>query len=208
MVEQQMSEITGIEFCEQAIALFPEAKRILLTDVETDTEMRQIKPVNFDCYLLKLSYPPEDPNPIVQDLLDEWLAVFTLHDVYLVGDANSAGQAAMYFSKYARSVTILVRGDSLTKGMSQYLIDQIEATENITIWLGSKVVEVKGENHLEAIAISNTDDETQTVPLCSLFLFIGAIAHTDWLADIVQRVTLLHCPTSGRNISCRSFPFN
>ena len=63
MVEQQMPEMTGIEFCEQAIALFPEAKRILLTDVETDAEIRKIKTVNIDCYLLKLSDPPENRFP-------------------------------------------------------------------------------------------------------------------------------------------------
>lgn len=109
-------------------------------------------------------------------------------DVYLVGGANSAGQAAMYFSKYARSVSMLVRGDSLSSGMSQYLIDQIEATQNIKVWLNSSVVEAKGENHLEEIAIANTQTkETQTIPAASLFLFIGATAHTGWLADMVQR---------------------
>lgn len=77
MVEQQMPEMTGIVFFEQAVE-FPEAKRILLTDVETDTEIRKIKTVNIDCYLLKLSDPPEDRLfPIVQDLLDDWQAVFT-----------------------------------------------------------------------------------------------------------------------------------
>lgn len=94
----------------------------------------------------------------------------------------------MYFSKYARNVTMLVRGDSLSKGMSQYLFEQIEATENITVRLCSSVVEVKGENHLEAITITNAETkETQIVPVTSLFLFIGATPHTEWLADIVKR---------------------
>lgn len=425
LVEQQMPQMTGIDFLEQAIALFPEAKRILLTDVETDADIRKIKTVNIDCYLLKLSDPPENRlYPSVQDLLDDWQAVFTSpfegirligqrwlpqshqvkdflfrnqrpftwldietdeeamrlierikldrsqvdelqlpliifpddsyleaptllqvaekiglsthpkqtfydlvivgggpaglgaavygaseglstimiekiapggqagtssrienylgfpaglsgadlarraivqaqrfgveilspqevtgvrieaqkrfvtladeteigcyalliaigvewrkldvpgveqltgrgvyygaamfeamschnEDVYLIGGANSAGQAAIYFSKYARNVTILVRGDSLSSGMSQYLIEQIETTENITVRLHSSVVEVRGENHLEEIVITNSEtQETQTVLTNSLFLFIGATPHTSWLADIVKR---------------------
>ena len=426
MVEQQMPAMTGIEFLEQAKELFPEAKCVLLTDVDTDADIRAIKTVNIDCYLLKLSDPPENRlYPVLQDLLDDWQAVFTSpfegirvigqrwsseshevkdflgrnqrpftwldietdqeasrlidrvksdqvlrsndpqlpviifadgshleaptlvqvaekiglttqpkrafydlvivgggpaglgaavygaseglstvmiekvapggqagtssrienylgfpaglsgadlarraivqaqrfgveilspqevtgvrvqdqerfvtladgteigchalliaigvswrkldvpgveqltgrgvyygaamfeavscrdEEVYIVGGANSAGQAALYFSKYAIKVTILVRGDSLSKGMSQYLIDQIQATENIEVRLRSSVVEVKGENHLEAIAIANAETgEKQTIPATSLFLFIGATPHTDWLADVVER---------------------
>lgn len=109
-------------------------------------------------------------------------------EVYMVGGANSAGQAAMYFSNHARAVTMLVRGDSLAKDLSQYLVDQIEATENITVRLRSSIVEVKGEAHLEAITIATADtDETQTIPVTSLFIFIGATPHTDWLAGVVER---------------------
>jgi len=116
--------------------------------------------------------------------------VFSCRDeeVYIVGGANSAGQAAMHFSKYARSVTMLVRGGSLAKDMSKYLIEQIEATENITVRLRSSVIEVEGEGHLEAITIINADTgETQTIPATSLFLFIGATPRTDWLAGVVER---------------------
>ncbi len=109
-------------------------------------------------------------------------------DVYIVGGANSAGQAAMYFSKYAHKVTMLVRSDSLAKSMSQYLIDQISATDNITVQLHSRVVEVKGETSLEAISIANTvTGEKQTVAATSLFIFIGAQPHTDWLNGLVER---------------------
>lgn len=109
-------------------------------------------------------------------------------DVYIIGGANSAGQAAMYFSKFAREVFMLVRGNSLEKGMSQYLVDQIRAMENITVQLNSSVVEAKGETSLEAITIldSNTG-EKQTVPATSLFIFIGATPHTDWLDGTVER---------------------
>lgn len=109
-------------------------------------------------------------------------------DVYIIGGANSAGQAAMYFSKYARMVTMLVRGESLTKSMSQYLIDQIESTPNIKVCVQCSVVEVKGETNLEAIAISNTTTNTvEVVPAQSLFIFIGAEPSTDWLSAAVAR---------------------
>ncbi len=109
-------------------------------------------------------------------------------EVFVVGGANSAGQAAMYFSKYARQVTMLVRGNSLTKSMSQYLIDQIEATENIRVLTHSSVIEVKGESSLEAIAIANEQTgEKQIIPATSLFIFIGAKPQTDWLDGLVER---------------------
>ncbi|MBV8886724.1 MAG: FAD-dependent oxidoreductase [Chroococcidiopsidaceae cyanobacterium CP_BM_RX_35] len=109
-------------------------------------------------------------------------------DVYIVGGANSAGQAAMYMSKYASNVTMLVRGDSLAKSMSQYLIDQIAATENIRVCLHCSVVEVKGETSLEAITIAHADTgEKETLPATSLFIMIGAAPCTDWLDGVVER---------------------
>ncbi len=109
-------------------------------------------------------------------------------DVYIVGGANSAGQAAMYFAKFAHQVTMLVRGDSLQKGMSQYLVDQIGAMDNIRVQLNSSVVEAKGETSLSAITILDaTSGEKQTVAATSLFIFIGATPYTDWLDGVVQR---------------------
>ena len=109
-------------------------------------------------------------------------------DVYIIGGANSAGQAAMSFSKYARQVTMLVRGESLTKSMSQYLIEQIAETPNITVQPHSSVVEAKGETSLEAIVIENSlTGETETVPAVSLFIFIGAVPRTEWLDGLVER---------------------
>ncbi|MEO1208932.1 MAG: FAD-dependent oxidoreductase [Cyanobacteria bacterium J06638_20] len=109
-------------------------------------------------------------------------------DVYVVGGANSAGQAAMYFSRFARQVTMLVRGDSLTKSMSQYLIDQIEATDNIQVWIHSSVIEAKGNSHLEALVIENSQTgEVQTLSAKSLFIFIGAVPRTDWLHGLIER---------------------
>ena len=77
-------------------------------------------------------------------------------DIYIVGGANSAGQAAIYFSKYTREVTLLVRSDTLAEKMSQYLVHQINETSNIRVWLNSVVTEVSGENNLENITIKNT----------------------------------------------------
>jgi thioredoxin reductase (NADPH) len=109
-------------------------------------------------------------------------------DVYIIGGANSAGQAAMYFSKYAKRVVMLVRGTSLSATMSQYLIDQIKQTPKIQVETRAKVVEVHGESHLDALSIYCGDSSvTEKVPASSLFVFIGAEPHTDWLAGVVER---------------------
>jgi thioredoxin reductase (NADPH) len=109
-------------------------------------------------------------------------------DVFIVGGANSAGQAAMYFARYARRVVMLVRGDSLAKGMSQYLVDQIEKTDTIEVRLRSSVIEARGEHHLEEIDIKNAETgQVETVPARSLFIFIGAQPRTDWLEGVVER---------------------
>ncbi|NEQ95763.1 MAG: FAD-dependent oxidoreductase, partial [Cyanothece sp. SIO2G6] len=109
-------------------------------------------------------------------------------EVFVVGGANSAGQAAMYFSQFARKVTMLVRGDSLTKSMSQYLIDQIAETSNIEVQTDASVIEAKGESRLEALVIENSQTgEVQTLPAKSLFIFIGAVPYTDWLDELLHR---------------------
>jgi thioredoxin reductase (NADPH) len=109
-------------------------------------------------------------------------------DVYLIGGANSAGQAAMFFSEHARTVTMLIRGESLAKSMSQYLIDQIEATPNITLMPFTNLVEAKGDTRLECLTLLNSKTgEKTTVPAASLFIFIGAEPMTDWLGDLVER---------------------
>ncbi|MEO6457003.1 MAG: FAD-dependent oxidoreductase [Chloroflexia bacterium] len=109
-------------------------------------------------------------------------------DVYIIGGANSAGQAAMYFSKWARSVTMLVRGDSLSKGMSQYLVDQISATENIKVLLNSSVASVQGDDRLRSLTIANSaTGAKEAVPAGALFIFIGAQPRTDWVADVLRR---------------------
>ena len=109
-------------------------------------------------------------------------------DVYIIGGANSAGQAAMNFSKYARSVVMLVRGNSLAASMSQYLIDQIKQTPNIQVQFRSTVGEVHGESRLEAISIHCGDSgQVDRVAAIALFIFIGAMPRTEWLAGVVER---------------------
>lgn len=108
--------------------------------------------------------------------------------VYVVGGANSAGQAAMNFARYAERVVILVRGDSLSSTMSQYLIDQIKETPNIQLWTHAGVAEVHGETHLEEISVLCSDtNKTERVPASAMFIFIGALPRTDWLAGTIER---------------------
>jgi thioredoxin reductase (NADPH) len=108
--------------------------------------------------------------------------------VYVVGGANSAGQAAMNFARYADRVVILVRGSSLASSMSQYLIDQIKETPNIQLWAHASVAEVHGETHLEEVSVLCSDtNKVERVPANAMFIFIGALPRTDWLADVVER---------------------
>lgn len=108
-------------------------------------------------------------------------------DVYIVGGANSAGQAAMHLSKYARNVTLIVRTDSLARKMSKYLIDKIAETNNIKVKILTEVVEVLGKDKLEAIALSNLETgEVEIIPTNALFIFIGAKPNTHWLQGVVD----------------------
>jgi thioredoxin reductase (NADPH) len=109
-------------------------------------------------------------------------------DVHIVGAGNSAGQAALYFSAYARTVTILCRGDMLQKSMSQYLIDQLVKRSNIRVRLGTEIAAVHGESSLEAIDVRERESgETTRYDSGGLFIFIGADAETGWLPDEIAR---------------------
>jgi len=104
----------------------------------------------------------------------------TGEEIYLVGGANSAGQSALHFARYAARVHMLVRGESLAASMSQYLIDQIVATPNIVVESETEVIALAGNGHLEALTL-RTPRGTETRNATSLFLFIGAVAKTEWL---------------------------
>ena len=107
-------------------------------------------------------------------------------DVFVVGGANSAGQAALHFAKFACKVTMLVRGDGLSATMSKYLIDEIERTSNIVVEPNTQVLEAIGEERLEALKLSGPAGESQ-VPATSLFVFIGAAPGTSWLPPCILR---------------------
>jgi thioredoxin reductase (NADPH) len=108
--------------------------------------------------------------------------------VYVVGGANSAGQAAMNFARYAERVVILVRGASLSSTMSQYLIDQIQQTPNIQLWAHAGVTEAHGATHLEEISVLCSDTgKVERVPANAMFIFIGASPRTEWLAGTAER---------------------
>jgi len=108
--------------------------------------------------------------------------------VYVIGGANSAGQAAMHFSKFADKVIMLVRGPSLASTMSHYLIEQIGERPNIELRTHSSVIEVHGDTRLSAITIENAvSGATEKVPATSLFIFIGAQPRTQWLGELIER---------------------
>ena len=109
-------------------------------------------------------------------------------NIFIVGGANSAGQAAVYLSRRAKSVTILVRGQSLEAGMSYYLVQQIAAIDNITVRTNTEVIAGSGDEHLEQLTLrDNASGTTEVVDTERLFVFIGAAPRTDWLDGVVLR---------------------
>jgi thioredoxin reductase (NADPH) len=107
--------------------------------------------------------------------------------VVVIGGANSAGQAAVYFSSYARRVTMLVRADSLAKSMSHYLIEQIEALPNVEVRTGAQAVAASGDGRLRELRMRNPDGSESAEPVDACFVFIGAMPLTDWLEGVVAR---------------------
>ena len=112
---------------------------------------------------------------------------FADEHVIVVGGANSAGQAALHFARFAASVTVLVRGPSLAARMSSYLVDQVEQTANITVRTGTEVGGVHGDERLERVDLVGDDGRRETVEAAGLFMFIGAAPCTDWLDGVVAR---------------------
>jgi thioredoxin reductase (NADPH) len=109
-------------------------------------------------------------------------------EVYVVGGGNSAGQAARHLSKHARHVTLLARGESLASSMSQYLIKELEAAENIQVRVNTQVVNGGGQGRLEHLVLEDcATKRTETVPAAALFVLIGARPHTGWLPEEVMR---------------------
>jgi thioredoxin reductase (NADPH) len=115
-------------------------------------------------------------------------ATYRDKDIFIVGGANSAGQGAMFFSRYARSVTMVIRGATLSTGMSQYLVDRINETANVTVLANTTVAAVRGDGRLESITLADaTTGETRDVPVAALFIFIGTAPRTAMVAGLVAR---------------------
>ena len=107
--------------------------------------------------------------------------------VFVVGAGNSAGQAALHLSKYAERVTLLVRGDALGRTMSDYLVKELQASDTITVRLGTQVVAAGGTGRLERLTLRDAHTATtETVPAAALFILIGAQPHTQWLARTLE----------------------
>lgn len=107
--------------------------------------------------------------------------------MYVVGGGNSAGQASLFLSRFTDSVTIVIRSEDLSATMSQYLIDNIDNNDSVSVLPRSQVIEAKGDTHLRSIVLKNVDSgETREVQAGAVFIFIGQRAHTDWLKDLVQ----------------------
>jgi len=108
--------------------------------------------------------------------------------MFVVGGGNSAGQAALFLTRFTDAVTIVIRGADLSQTMSQYLIDNLEANDAVSVRSGSQIVEARGDTHLTSIVIGGPDtDETEEVEAAALFIFVGQRAHTDWLGEVVQK---------------------
>lgn len=113
-------------------------------------------------------------------------ATYRDQDVCVVGGANSAGQAALFFSRYARRVTMLIRADSLSSAMSQYLVDRIRATSNIEVVTRVEVKAVSGTGRLERIVLRSVDGaEDRELEAAAMFIFIGAEPRTEMVADLI-----------------------
>ncbi|MBL1197395.1 MAG: FAD-dependent oxidoreductase, partial [Chloroflexi bacterium] len=123
-------------------------------------------------------------------------ANFKDQPVVVIGGANSAGQGAMHFARYASKVTMLVRGTSLSKSMSHYLIEQIEGNEKIEVLTETSCIEVHGDEGLEAITIQKKNQpDSEKLEAAALFIFIGAVPHTEMLEGVVQRNRAGFIPT-------------
>jgi thioredoxin reductase (NADPH) len=113
-------------------------------------------------------------------------ALYRGQDVAVVGGANSAGQGALFFSRYARTVTILVRRPSLSPWMSKYLVDRIEAAANIRVETGVELTEVCGNGHLEQVVVRPMDGAPRALGVAALFVFIGVAPRTERFAGFVE----------------------
>lgn len=107
--------------------------------------------------------------------------------MFVVGGGNSAGQAALFLTRFTESVSVVIRGEDLSQTMSRYLIDNLAANEAVSILAERQVVEAKGDSHLRSIVLKNPKtNEQEEMEAGAIFIFIGQKAHSDWISDVVQ----------------------
>jgi thioredoxin reductase (NADPH) len=127
-------------------------------------------------------------------------------DVYVVGSGNSAGQAALHLARFAHRVTLLVRGESLAAGMSDYLITQLQATPNVQVRLSTRVIDGRGEERLETLTLEDTaTGQREEAAAAAIFVLIGAEPHTEWLREVIQRDERGYILT-GRDVPDQAWP--
>jgi thioredoxin reductase (NADPH) len=129
-------------------------------------------------------------------------------EVYVVGGANSAGQAVLHLARYAARVTLLVRGVSLTAGMSDYLVTQLRATSNVAVRLHTRVVDGRGYARLEGLTLEDVETgRRERVPAAAIFVLIGAEPRTEWLRGVVELDDRGFVRT-GRDITSPAWPLS
>lgn len=127
-------------------------------------------------------------------------------EVYVVGGANSAGQAALHLARFAARVTLLVRGESLATGMSDYLVSQLQATPNVQVRLRTRVVDGRGEDRLETLTLEDVGTgQCEEVAAAAVFVLIGAEPHTEWLREVIQCDDRGYIRT-GRDVAQQAWP--
>jgi thioredoxin reductase (NADPH) len=128
--------------------------------------------------------------------------------VYVVGGANSAGQAAVHLAKFAARVTLLLRGESLAAGMSDYLIRQLKATPNVDVRLRTRVVDGHGEDRLEALTVEElSTGRRERLPAAAVFVLIGGQPRTEWLGDVLTLDDKGYVLT-GRDLPSAAWPLS
>jgi thioredoxin reductase (NADPH) len=177
VVLREVRAIEGEEYDRRIVLENGEIVRARTVVVATGVEYRTLAAAGCDAYLNRGVFygAAQTEAPSVAG-----------RDIHIIGGGNSAGQAAMYFSPYTRSVKIVIRGDDLAKSMSQYLIDQLSHQKNVSVVHSSEVIEVAGDGRIERVALRNgIDGSVAWEPTGGLFVFIGAVPKTDWIDGFV-----------------------
>ena len=188
----EQAVLFGAEFAftQRAVALWPRGDQRLIALSEEGTAVARAVIVAAGVTYRRLGIPSLDRlvgMGVFYGAAGAEASAMAGEQVYVVGGANSAGQAALHLARFAARVTLLVRGDSLAAGMSDYLITQLQATANIDVRLRTRVVDGHGEVRLEALTVEDVrTGQREQVKATAVFVLIGAEPHTDWLRDVLQ----------------------